>query len=141
MKTLKIVYWVSTAIVVLMMIYAAWSYLTNNQVKQAFIHLGFPGYFRIELAIAKIIGAVVLLAPFKRRIKEWAYVGFAIVFISALIAHLSSGDPASVYIMPVIFLFILLVSYISYLKIGGNATVETHGSEWQSKRHSFQQSI
>src|SRR6266498_5273090 len=95
---------------------------------------------KIKEETAKIIGAVVLLAPFKRRIKEWAYVGFAIVFISALIAHLSSGDPASVYIMPVIFLFILLVSYISYLKIGGNATVETHGSEWQSKRHSFQQS-
>ena|SRR6266700_655575 len=127
MKTLKIVYRISTAIVAIMMIYAAWSYLTNDQVKQAFIHLGFPGYFRIELAVAKMIGAIALLAPFKKRIKEWAYAGFAIVFISALIAHLSSGDPASVYIMPVIFLFILLVSYLSYLKINGNATSETHG--------------
>jgi uncharacterized membrane protein YphA (DoxX/SURF4 family) len=141
MKTLKIVYRISTAVVALMMIYAAWSYLTNNEIKQAFIHLGFPGYFRIELAIAKIIGAITLLIPFKTRIKDWAYAGFAIVFISALIAHLSSGDPASVYIMPVIFLFILLVSYISYLKITGAAIIETPGSEWQSKSpHSFQQS-
>src|SRR5882672_7650296 len=102
MRTLKIIYRISTAIVALMMVYAAWSYLTNSQVKQAFIHLGFPGYFRIELAVAKVAGAVILLVPFKTRIKEWAYAGFTIVFISAFIAHISSGDPAPVYIMPVI---------------------------------------
>jgi uncharacterized membrane protein YphA (DoxX/SURF4 family) len=117
MKKIKIVYWISTALVAFMMVLAAWSYLTNSQIKQAFIHLGFPGYFRIELAIAKIAGAIVLLAPFKTRIKDWAYAGFTIVFVSALIAHISSGDPASVYIMPAIFLLILFVSYISHLKL------------------------
>jgi len=127
MKTLKIVYWISTAVIALMMTYAAWSYLTNNGIKQAFIHLGFPGYFRIELAIAKIAGSVVLLAPFKTRIKDWAYAGFTIVFISALIAHVSSGDPAPVYIMPAIFQVILCVSYVSYLKIAKNSISTTPG--------------
>ena len=117
MKAAKIVYWISTSIVALMMIFAAYSYLTNDQVKQGFIHLGFPGYFRIELAIAKIIGAAVLLLPLHVKIKEWTYAGFAIIFVSAFIAHIASGDPASVYIMPIIFLVVLLVSYLSYLKL------------------------
>ena len=59
---------------------------------QAFIRLGFPGYFRVELAWAKLIGVVVLLAPAPARLKEWAYAGFAINLVSALIAHLSMGD-------------------------------------------------
>ena len=30
---------------------------------QAFTHLGFPGYFRVELSLAKLLGVVLLLAP------------------------------------------------------------------------------
>ncbi len=70
-------------------------------------------YFRIELAIAKIIGVVVLLIPsIPKEIKDMTYVGFAITFISAFIAHTSSGDPISVAIMPLVFLGILMVSFI-----------------------------
>src|SRR4051812_26640375 len=103
MKTIKISYWTSTAIVALMMTFSAYSYLTNPTMKQAFVHLGFPDYFRIELAIAKFIGAIVLLAPFHNKLKEWAYAGFTITFISAFIAHSVSGDPVNFRLMPLIF--------------------------------------
>ncbi len=33
-----------------------------------------------------------LLAPVPARLKEWAYAGFAITLVSALIAHLAVGD-------------------------------------------------
>jgi hypothetical protein len=46
----------------------------------------------VELAWAKLIGMVVLLAPVGRRLKEWAYAGFAINVASALVAHFSMGD-------------------------------------------------
>ena len=86
--------------------------------KGAFVHLGFPNYFRVELAIAKIIGVLVLLIPsIPKEIKDMAYVGFAITFISAFIAHTSSGDPLSVAIMPLIFLGILAVSFIYSKKL------------------------
>src|SRR5215203_6730917 len=55
-------------------------------------HLGFPGYFRMELSWAKLLGVVLLLAPLPARLKEWAYAGFAITLGSALIPHLSVGD-------------------------------------------------
>lgn len=122
MKTIKITYWASTAIVALMMIYSAYAYLTVPMMDQAFQHLGFPAYFRVELAVAKILGAILLIAPVASRFKEWAYAGFSITFVSALIAHTMSGDPVSARIMPVIFLLLLIVSYFSYKKL--NAPVK-----------------
>ncbi len=113
MKKTKIVYWTVTGIIGAVMLFSAYGYLTNEEMKSGFVHLGFPSYFRIELAIAKIIGTLVLLIPFiPKRIKDVAYAGFAITFISAFIAHTSNGDPLSVAIIPLIFLGILGMSFI-----------------------------
>ncbi|GET24805.1 DoxX family protein [Prolixibacter sp. NT017] len=117
MKTNKIIYWISTAFLSLFMLFSAYSYLTNPDMKAAFVHLGFPGYFRVELAIAKILGSLVLLVPMIPALfKQFAYAGFTITFVSAFVAHTSSGDPSSVAIMPVIALAILAVSYLFYRK-------------------------
>ncbi len=117
MKTTKIVYWTTTIIVALMMTYSTYAYLTKAAVEQAFQHLGYPGYFRVELAVAKLAGAILLLAPIASRIKEWAYAGFFITFVSAFIAHTASGDPLAYRLNPIIFLAILLVSYITYQRM------------------------
>ncbi|MDT3403387.1 DoxX family protein [Mucilaginibacter terrae] len=119
---MKITYWIATGIIALMMIYSAYAYVTQPAMAQAFQHIGFPAYFRIELAVAKLIGAVVLLAPVSARLKEWAYAGFAFTFISAFIAHSASCDQVSIRIMPLVFLIILAVSYFTYHKQRANAT-------------------
>ena len=134
MKTLKIIYWVSTGVIALMMIFAAYSYVTNDQVKQGFIQLGFPGYFRIELAVAKLIGAIMLVIPFKSRLKEWVYAGFTIIFISALIAHIAGGLPLSTAVMPIVMLVVLLVSYFSYLRLFHRVNSTVEKSSWQEQR-------
>jgi hypothetical protein len=85
-------FWVVTALFCLQMTFTAYAQLALPQVAESFTHLGFPAYFRIELACAKLIGVVLLLAPVPARLKEWAYCGFAINLVSALIAHLSVGD-------------------------------------------------
>jgi hypothetical protein len=74
------------------MAFTAYAQLRLPQVAESFQHLGFPGYFRVELAFAKLLGAVLLVVPVPPRVKEWAYAGFAITLGSALIAHLSVGD-------------------------------------------------
>jgi hypothetical protein len=117
MKATKITYWASTLIIAIMMTFSAYSYLTNPAMKQAFLHLGFPDYFRVELGIAKLIGAGLLLIPLPSRMKEWVYAGFTITFISALISHSASGDPIQFRIMPAIFLIPLAISYFSYHKM------------------------
>ena len=91
-KAKTIVYWIVTALFCLQMSFTAYAQLRVPQVAEAFAHLGFPAYFRVELSWAKLLGVVLLLAPVRARLKEWAYAGFAIVLASALIAHLSVGD-------------------------------------------------
>jgi len=117
MKKTKITYWTSTVLLALFMGFSAFSYFANPMAKLGFRHLGFPDYFRVELALAKILGAVLLLIPANSRIKEWVYAGFTITFISAFISHTASGDPTANMVMPLIFLAPLAVSYITYHKI------------------------
>lgn len=116
-KTIKIIYWISTILVSLMMVFSAYSYLTDETIKQAFQHLGFPDYFRVELAIAKILGAIILLVPIKGQLKEWAYAGFTFTFISAFIAHTASGDAINNKVAPIVFLSVLALSYWMHQKI------------------------
>ena len=91
-KTSLVVYWVVTALFCLQMGFTAYAELRLPQVADAFAHLGFPDYFRVELSWAKLAGVVLLLAPVPPRVKEWAYAGFAIDLASALIAHVAVGD-------------------------------------------------
>src|SRR6266853_6010396 len=88
-KATTIVYWTVTALFCLQMSFTAYAQLRLPQVAEAFTRLGFPAYFRVELAWAKFLGVVLLLAPVPARLKEWGYAGFAITLGSALIAHLS----------------------------------------------------
>lgn len=118
MKTQKIIYWVTTGLFAAVMLLQSYAYLATDMMKGAFTHLGLPDYFRVELAIAKLIGAIVLIIPaLKGRVKEWVYAGFTIVLVSGFIAHFSKDDPASVWVMPLVPLVLLMVSYIYYHKM------------------------
>jgi len=91
-KAATIAYWIFTGLFCLQMGFTAYAQLRLPQLVAVFNHLGFPGYFRVELSWAKLLGAVVLLAPVPARLKEWAYAGFAINLASALIARFAMGD-------------------------------------------------
>jgi len=86
-------FWIFTVLFVLEIGFTAYAQLRLPQVAFAFTRYGFPGYFRIELAWAKFAGVAALLLPMvPGRIKEWAYAGFAITLVSALIAHFALGE-------------------------------------------------
>jgi hypothetical protein len=91
-KAETIVYWTVTTLFCLQMSFTAYAELCLPQVAEAFTHLGYPGYFRVELSWAKLLGVVLLFAPVPPRLKEWTYAGFAINLASAIIAHISVGD-------------------------------------------------
>jgi len=91
-KGIVAAFWIVTALFCLQIAFTAYAQLRLPPVAEAFTHLGFPDYFRVELAWAKFVGVVLLLAPVAPRLKEWAYAGFAITLASALIAHLAVGD-------------------------------------------------
>lgn len=117
MKKDKIIYWVLTVLLSLSLALAGIMYLTSPVMAAGFTHFGFPAYFRIELGVAKIIGSIVLLLPMiPSRIKEWAYIGTAIVFVSAFIAH-TSVDGIKTTTSPIIFIGIWAASFIYFNKI------------------------
>ena len=91
-KGIAIGFWTVTALFCLQIGFTAYAQLALPQVAEAFTRLGFPDYFRVELAWAKLLGVVLVLAPVPARLKEWAYAGFAITLGSALIAHFAVGD-------------------------------------------------
>ena len=122
-----IVYWTLTGLLAAFMAFSGVLYLTAPAMEAAFRHLGFPDYFRVELAVAKLLGAAALLLPVPPHIKEWVYAGFGISFISAVIAHLSSGDPAAVAAPPAIAFLILAGSYRAYHRRIGGAESDAAG--------------
>ena len=97
-RTTTMFFWIFTALFCLEMCFTAY-YELLPQGAQAFARLGFTsGSFRWELSLAKLVGVAVLLLPmiparrFLYVMKEWAYAGFAINLVSAIIAHLSIRD-------------------------------------------------
>ena len=91
-KGIVVAFWIVTAIFCLQMGFTAYAELRLPQVADAFVHLGLPAWFRVEISWAKLVGIVLLLAPVPARLKEWAFAGFAIDLGSALIAHFAVGD-------------------------------------------------
>ncbi|WP_263786870.1 DoxX family protein [Salinibacter grassmerensis] len=115
----KYVYWGSTVLFALMMAGSGTMYFVSENMASKFAQLGFPDYFRIELGIAKLLGAVALVTPLprsvlSRSVKEWTYAGFTISVVSAVIAHTASGDPTSALILPVVAFVLVATSYTMY---------------------------
>ena len=110
MKRDKIIYWVATGLVAAGMLLSAGMYLTQNpELIGGFTALGIPLYFVLLLGIAKLLGAIVLVAPVWSDMKEWAYAGFSFMFIGATWVHIATSTP---WVTPLVFLGLLAVSYI-----------------------------
>jgi hypothetical protein len=121
MKKDKIIYRITTGIICAVMVFSIFSFtIFEHSIypEGAFAHLKLPGYFKVELTIAKTLGVFsLLLSNIPARIKEFTYFGFGITITSAIIAHWSVGDDAWHIIDPFFFLVILSLSYTYYHKL------------------------
>jgi hypothetical protein len=111
-KAITIAYYVVTALFCLQIGFTAYAQLALPQVADAFHHMGFPDYFRVELSWAKFLGIAVLVAPVPARLKEWAYAGFGITLFSALVAHFSVGDPPAAWSWAAVTAVLWAASYV-----------------------------
>ena len=117
MKTTKIIYWVSTSIICLFSLGAI--QMNSQMAIDGANHLLIPRYLGIEVSIGQLIGLVLLIVPaIPARFKEWAYVGYGIMYLTAINAHIAVGDPFIPYgLMGLLFFGLLLCSYISFHKL------------------------
>jgi len=112
MKKPTTVHWIVTGAISSFMLFSAY-YSGSHPVE--FGQMGFPNYFRIELTVAKIIGALLLLVPaVPVRVREWIYACFGVVLVSAFIAKLNSGYPLSGLVEPLSVLA-LMAGALAYL--------------------------
>ncbi len=117
MKTAKIIFWVTTSIIFLFEgVMPAFTFQTE-MAKEGIRHLGYPEYFGNAFVVFKALGALALIIPIiPRRIKEWAYAGFAFDFIFACISHWAVDGFGGQVLFPIVFLAILVASYVAYNK-------------------------
>jgi uncharacterized membrane protein YphA (DoxX/SURF4 family) len=111
MKT-KLLYWIPTVLIALFLTASAVPDVLHVEGAVAIIHhLGYPDYFLTLIGVAKLLGAVALLAPVPRTLREWAYAGFTFDLLGAAFSHASVGDPMSNVMTPLIALAVLHVSH------------------------------
>lgn len=85
---------------------------------QGITSLGYPVYFVSMIAVFKVVGSLVLIIPkVSPRIKEWAYAGFGIDFLSAFISIWVVAGFNVGLLLPFIFMILLVLSYRSYHKL------------------------
>jgi hypothetical protein len=79
-------------------------------------HLGYPAYFTPFIGVAKILGAICIVLPGFRTLKEWAYAGFFFDLIGAHYSQIANGDPAGPTFFMLVFYLIGALSYIYHHK-------------------------
>jgi hypothetical protein len=117
-KTTKAIYWTTTVIIFLFE--GVMPALTSQTqlAKQGIQHLGYPEYFGNAFVIFKVLGALALIIPqISNRIKEWAYAGFTFDFIFAGISNWAVDGLSFLTFFSLLFLAILIASYIKHEKI------------------------
>ena len=115
-KGVKITYWVTTLIIALFELSGAF-FINSEMAKAGMKHLMLPEWFAWEVGIGHILGGVLLLVPVGKRLKEWTYVAFGIDFISAFIAYAAVDGWTAALLSPLLFIALLIASYICYHKL------------------------
>ena len=120
MKTTKIIYWVCTIIIVGLMLFSAiGSFIANHDPQAAEMaqKLGYPPYVYKLLGVAKVLGAIAILVPGFKRLKEWAYAGYFFDLFGATLSMAITGFTVPQWAPMIIFIAILFGSYICYHKL------------------------
>lgn len=118
MKTAKIIFWSTTALIFLFEGVVPALTSQSELAKESIRHLGYPDYFGVLLTVFKVLGALALILPkVSSRIKEWAYAGFAFDFISACVSNWAVDGFGGVALFPLFVLAILAASYIYYHRL------------------------
>jgi uncharacterized membrane protein YphA (DoxX/SURF4 family) len=117
MKSTKIIYWISTTLIVLFEGLIPALTFNTELARQGISHLGYPDYFRVAFTAFKVLGAILLILPrLPRRLKEWAYAGFTFDFLFAFISYASVDGINGQTFFPLIVLAVLMISYACYNK-------------------------
>ena len=111
-KTIKITYWCLIVLFSLATLGDAFGGITKQQAGiDVLNHLGYPIYIMPFMGYLKVLGVIALLQTKFRVLKEWAFAGFAFIFIGAAVSRGAMGDGVGMVAMPLVMLAVLFVTY------------------------------
>lgn len=114
-KTNNIIFWITTSLILIFEGIIPVLTFQTELAKEGIRHLGYPDYFGVMIVCFRVFGVVALIFPqVPPRIKEWAYAGFSIEFLSAAISYIATDGITFNLFIPLIVLVVLLISYFSY---------------------------
>ena len=117
-KTTKTLYWSLTGLFCAFMLFSAIGGMMHpNGDKGSMVNLGYPSYFLYMLGVGKISGVIALLQNRFKTIKEWAFAGFTIDFVSAFWSMAASGVSGGMLTPPVIALALTFGCYYLWKKL------------------------
>lgn len=117
-KTTKRLYWIIAIVFCLANLFSGIAELfPNQQTLDVMKLLGYPVYFLTLLGVAKILGSFVIIQTKFKTIKEWAYAGFTIDYISAAASYYFVNRDAFGIFIPIVFLVVMFASYFLWKKI------------------------
>ncbi len=97
-----------------MLVLSGGAYLSHQGTIEGVRELGFPDFFRIQLAFLKLLAVPTLLIPqVPHAAKEWAYSGVALFLLTAVVAHHAHGDPIALNLVNLCLFGILAASSAS----------------------------
>lgn len=112
MKPSKTLYWIVTIIFAALMLMDGFAgFAMTEDGKAAMQQLGYPNYIMYLVGAGKVLGAIAILQTRYRTIKEWAYAGFTINFISAAVSWAIVGAPIAYSVFPLIMLAVMFFTY------------------------------
>lgn len=117
MKKIRIFYWITTGLILLLMLFSSISSLASPDKAEAFFKtLNMPTYLISFLSVAKILGVIAILVPGYPRLKEWAYAGLIFDLIGAMYCNYAVGKATGEWLPIIFFIALAFVSYFLYHK-------------------------
>lgn len=116
-KSIRGWYWITTILLAAFMVFSGISHLMGGDaVNELMGALGYPLYLNAILGVAKILGSIAIIQNRFTAIKEWAYAGFAIDLVGAIISFFAVGMASGAWgVVP--FLVVMAASYALWKKL------------------------
>ena len=113
MNYIKIIYFITKALFTALMLFSVSMYLSETEmIAGAFANFGYPTYLVYPLAIAKILGLIILWQNKFKTLKEWVYAGFVYNVSLAFFAHTMIQDGE--FLFALIATILIVTNYITY---------------------------
>ncbi|MBF5046651.1 DoxX family protein [Aggregicoccus sp. 17bor-14] len=124
-KAQGLLYWIPTVLLALLMFSGGlMNALQSEESAKGFAQLGYPAYFAVMLGSAKVLGALALLLPVPRVLREWAYAGFTFDVLAAAVSLHAIGAPAVNLAAPLVALALVQLSYFGWRRRSGRAAAQ-----------------